>query len=392
MKIKQTLLSILVLFVGFSVAVLYVNNPEEAIKVPRVENRGILVETKKIEVGDYRLVIEAMGQIVPAKQIELKPQISGEIVDAESEFLPGGFFEIGEPIFYIDDEDYKIAEKKQRAILKQKYADLKLEMGRQEIAKSELQMLSKNSGYKVKNTDLALRQPQLIKAKSELDKAKSDVDMALLNLSRTVVNAPFDAMVVERNATIGDKVNTQTSVAKLVSTDEYWVKLSVPLKDMRWLNIPDPNDDSKVTLARIVMDGGRGWRNGRLLKVVGTLDNKSRLADMIVTIPDPLLLARDEDTDELPVILGDYVKVKMGGKTIQNVIRLPIKFLRDGNVVWAVKDGKLAFKKVKLIHEDRRYVYIRNGLEDVSEIITSDVPVAVDGMKIRVGDENKDKS
>lgn len=380
--LKKFAIPIVVLVIGIVIFTLFIKNPDEAKKRPQAESKGFLVEVKSVEFGNYPIKVEAMGQIAPAMEVELKPQISGEILSIEGEFIPGGFFKTDEPILYIDPEDYKIAKQKQEAVFSQAEADFKLEMGRQSVAKNELDILAKTTGKKLDNPALALRAPQLSQAKAELQKAKSDLNMAELNLSRAVIKAPFNALITSRNTTIGDKVTPQTSLATLVNTDEYWVKISVPIHSLQWLNIPK-GDDYTLNFVDIIMDSGRGKREGYLLKMIGTLDTQSRLADMLVAIPDPLLLTQKE-TNLVPLILGDYVKVVIAGKTLENSVRIPISWLRDDNILWLFKDGKLFFQKVEPVYEDRDYVYIKSGLAEGDIVITSDIPVPIGGMKIRI--------
>jgi len=40
-----------------------------------------LVEVQKIVTGPQRTVIHAMGEIVPAREIDLKPRVNGEVTD-----------------------------------------------------------------------------------------------------------------------------------------------------------------------------------------------------------------------------------------------------------------------------------------------------------------------
>lgn len=382
--IKQIFIPLWVLLLGIIIATLFVSNPDEAKKKPVIEDKGFLVETAKIKLGDYPITVEAMGQITPAMEITLKPQVSGEIITASNEFVPGGFFESGEEILTIDPKDYQIAKQKQQAILQQAEADFRLEMGRQTVAKNELEILAKSTGKKLDNPDLALRAPQLLQAKAELDKAKSDLKVANLNLERTMINAPFNAIITGRSATIGDKVTPQTSIATLVSTDEYWVKISVPVNSLQWLEIPKGTGDYNLSFAKVIMDGGRGTREGFLLRMTGTVDTKSRLADMLVAIPDPLLLnIKEPRENEIPLILGDYVKVELEGKKLKQVARIPSGWVRDGNIVWIMKNNRMYFTRVNILYEDRNYAYIDSGLENGDVVVTSDVPVPVEGMKVR---------
>ncbi len=376
---------LLVLVIGAGVGVWFFSHPDEAKKRQHPPAQEFLVETGHAEFGNYAVNIEAMGQVMPAMEISLKPQISGEIIIASSELVPGGFLLEDDPVLYIDIEDYELVVKKQSALLKQAEADYRLEMGRQDVAHDELEILARTTGKKLENTALALRAPQLDQARAEMDKAQSELDMAKLDLRRTKITSPFNALVIDRQVTLGDKVTTQDTLATLVNTDEYWIELSVPVNELKWLIVP--GEKSAGSAATIIMDGGRGQREGKLLKLTGTLDQESRFAGLLVSVSDPLLLNTENDEGALPLILNDYVKVILEGKRLEKAARIPLSWLRDGNIVYvAQSDGVLEFRSVEVAYEDRDYTYITSGLSKDDSIIFSNIPVPVDGMKVKAID------
>lgn len=347
------------------------SHPQEAQKGLKPPEKAALVSTSHAEHGSYNIPIEAMGQIIPATQIMLRAQLSGEILSIHDEFVPGGHLTQGETILQIDPADYQIALQKQQAIMQQAGASYQLELGRQKLAKEELTILSRTTGKKPDDTDLALRVPQLLQAEAELQKARADLEKAELDMRRTQIFAPFNALVTERHVTAGDKISTQDTLAQLVGTDEYWIDLSVPVTDLQWLGA-----GSKAT---IFMDNGRGTRTGYLLKQTGNLNNESRFASLLVAVKDPL--------QSPPLILGDYVKVILDGHTLDNSVRIPLPWLRDGNTVWLVENGKLAIQNVKIIYNDRDFAYIAAGIKPDDLIITSQISVPVNGMALRTMEE-----
>ena len=377
-------LPLLVLLGGIAITALFILNPNEAKKRPKPEEQGMLVTTTTTETGDYTIELEAMGQIVPAMEVALKPQVSGTVEFIADSFVPGGFFRMGDPILHIDPEDYAKNKKKQEALLKQAEADYALEMGRQSVARRELDILAKTTGKKLERPNLALREPQLAQARAELEKAQAELDAAKLMLARTTIHAPFNALVTERFVTLGDTVSNQTTLATLVNTDEYWVKISVPTQHLQWLKLATAKTHDPSP-AHILFGEGNASREGYLLRMVGTLDPQSRLADLLVAVPDPLLLVGPKQMqDKQPLILGDYVTVKLEGKTLTHVTRLPIQLLRDGNVLWIEKAGTLEIRPVTPLYEDRHYVYFDQGIAPEDQIISSNIPVPVEGMRVRL--------
>ncbi|MCB9990729.1 MAG: efflux RND transporter periplasmic adaptor subunit [Rhodospirillales bacterium] len=378
------LIPLAILAAGLVIGGWFFANPDEAQKRPRPEAQALLVETGNGSYGTFKAQVEAMGQVVPAVAATLKPQVAGEILDVSPEFVPGGAFEKDAVILQIDPEDYELAVRKQQAVLEQAKAAYDLEMGRQSVARDELKILERTTGHKPDNPQLALRGPQLAQAKAELDKAQADLDVAKLNLQRAVIVAPFNALVVSRSATLGDKVSSGQELAELVKTDEYWVELSLPVHDLRWLKLPQPESGGGSN-AVIYLDGGRGERYGMLMKLSGALDTDSRLATVLVSVPDPL--GKDTDGAAAPLILGDYVRVVLEGQALENTVRIPLGWLRDDGIVWVKKDGVMEFRPVVSIYQDREYAYISEGIAPDDVIVTSDIAVPVKDMKIRTAEE-----
>lgn len=383
-KLLKTIVPLIILAGGILIGAWFFINPDEARKRPAPEINALLVEIGQAEQGDYTAMVEAMGQVIPAMEIDLKAQVSGEIIDTEEEFMPGGNFEKGATILTVDPADYELLVKKQQAIVKQAQADYALEMGRQSVAKDELKIIERTTGRKPESPALALRRPQLTQAEAELEKVQSDLDTAQLGLKRTVITAPFNALVRMRDVALGDKVSSGETLATLVNTDEYWIEIAIPVSDLQWLDVPHKGSDMRSD-ARIVLDGNRGERQGVLLKLTGSLDAQSRLATALIAVPDPLV--EDAESSAPSLILGDYARVVLAGRALDNVTRIPLAWVRDGNVVWVKDNQKLVYKTVDIVFEDRDYAYIANGLNPDDAIVTSDIAVSVENMTIRTQEE-----
>lgn len=358
-----------------------VNKPE-AKKEFDHQKQTTLVEIISATPASQPIRIEVMGQVKAATQTDIKTQAAGKIIHAAPEFLPGGFFKAGEEMLRIDPADYELDVRIKSATLNQAKATMSLEMGKQSIAQDELRILEQTTGRKLDNSGLALRKPQYAQAKADVEAAKAALDLAELNLKRTGITAPFDAMVQTRNVNLGNSVSTQETLATLVRTDEYWIEISVPVQDLHWLELPDIQGKGG-SKASIYLDGGRGLREGRLFKNTGTLDPQSRLATLIVSIPDPLLLqSKSKTKDTYPLVLEDYVRVTLHGKILENAFILPRAYIRDENKVWIEKDGKLIIRPVTIAHEDRNFSYVVDGLVAGDHIVTSSIAAPIEDMDI----------
>ncbi|MCK5374974.1 MAG: efflux RND transporter periplasmic adaptor subunit [Alphaproteobacteria bacterium] len=390
-RLLLAFISLAILGIGVSIAEWFTSHPAHTEKVTKHVKRQVYVTITPIAFGNFPVKIEVMGNIVPAHKMVLKAQVSGEIVAVSEQFIPGGFFKAGEEIMKIDPVNYNLAVKSKRAVLKQAKAALQLEEGRQQIAKNEIEILQRSTGQTLKNTDLALRKPQLEQAKADLDTAQSALDIALLDLKRTSLNTPFDAIVTERNTDLGNVIAAQSQLATLVSTNEYWIDLDISLRDLPWLSFPDNAIGSTGTKAIIKLGNKRGLREGEVFKQTGVVDKQSRLTGVIVRVNDPLLMEENNEHAAYPLILGDYVPVILIGKTLKGAARIAQQYVHqsdNGNFVWLEQGGKLVIQPVTVTYKDRKYAYITEGLDYATNLVTSNIITPVAGMNIIVRNNN----
>jgi multidrug efflux pump subunit AcrA (membrane-fusion protein) len=355
-----------------------------------------LVEVETMHTQDYPIVIETLGQVKPAVEVSLRSQVSGTIINTTPAFTPGKVVSSGEVLIQIDPKDYELALQKQEALYQQAQASYAIEQGQQQIAQNELSLLFEVTGQKPEDTTLALRAPQLAQVEAALENARVDLDMARLDVQRTTISAPFDALITERLVGIGDNISTQDKLSTLVATDRYWVTLAVPLQQLTQLQLPkkriyQPGVSPRVIEAEVLLQGTNHRRKAYVLGTTGVVNEDSRLAEILVAIPDPLLLKgkaqhKQETMEHSTFSLGDYVKVLLPGKRIKNGIRLPLAWLREGNAVWLMVDGTLKRKKLTPVYQDQKYAYFTQGLTTGDTIITSELVLVVDGMPVRTQD------
>ena len=327
---------------------------------------------------DTRSMIKAMGTVTASREITLKARVSGEILALSPHFTPGGHLAQGDLILKLDASDYQVEVQKAESALAKARANLAIEQGSQTIAREELRLLAETSTDTIAETDLALRKPQLQQAQAAVSSAEADLRRARLDLARTEVRAPFNALVIDQNVNLGSHVNSQDALATLVSTDEYWVAAAVPLDRLSALALNPENG----SMATIRSQSGYGQWQGRVLRATGRLNEKSRMAKVIIAIPDPMGIHSDSDRPQL--MLDDYVSVEIQGRELPSVIALPRGALHDDNTVWIFRDGRLHIEKVTLAWKQTDRVLVRSGLAVGDQVIVSDLATPVEGMQLKI--------
>lgn len=347
-----------------------------------VRSSAMLVDVTEAEAGTFRPVIKAMGTVVPAREITLRPRVSGRVIGIGEEFVPGGYVAQGDVLLNIEQADYANALQQRKAELAQTQSSLEMEQGQAAKARQDYESLGRE--LPPERRALVLRQPQLKAARAALQSARAAVEQAELDLARTEIRAPFDAHVLSRNVNEGSQVNVGDTLARLVGVDTYWVEVTIPVEELRWLDFAD-GDRSASSAVRV--RNRSAWpegtyRDGYLYRLVGELDANTRLARVLVAVPDPL--ARNADDPDTPrLIVGAFVETRIQGRPIENVVRLDRDHLRKDDTVWLMKDGKLAIEPVEVVFKDNEYAYVRGGVRSGERIVTSSLATVQEGLSLR---------
>ena len=344
------------------------------------------VETKVFEKGTHRIQVSAMGTIVAAHKISLEARVSGNVISVSESFIPCGCFQKGEEILRIDRQDYDLALSEVKAEVTNAEYNLKIEHGYQNVAEHEWNLLKKSAKGTVKEAALALRKPHLEKAKADLTAAKAKVRKALLDLERTKITAPFAAMVETKSTDIGATVNSQEALATLVGTDEFWVQVSVPVDRLDWITFPsgDGTPGAKVDITSGSSDH-TSQREGLVIRLLPSLESEGRMARVLVSVKDPLNLARNPNLK--PMLLDSYVTVYIDGREIDDAYCIPREAFRENGKIWIMTaEGRLDVRQVNPVWRDAESVLIKEELRPGEEVIMSFLSTPVQGMKLRTID------
>ena len=314
----------------------------------------------------------------------MKTRVPGEIQAIHPEFVEGGFIRAGEKMLKIDAEDYELAlARKESAVVNADYA-LKVEMGYQDVARQEWSLLYPERTANAQEEELALRQPHLAKARSDLAAARAELEQSRLNLSRTDILAPFNAIVRSTHVNVGSQVSTQDALAQLVGTDEYWIQVSLPVERLAWIQIPRTNTE-KGALVTVSYRGNQ--RQGTVARLLSDLETDGRMARILVSVKDPLGLKSENQDNAPPMLIGEFVRVEIQGQRLTDVYRIPRSALRDNSTIWILTDDDtLKILPVETVWRDADYVLMKNGIVPGQSLIVSDLSSPVDGLPLRDND------
>ena len=341
-----------------------------------------IVETVRTKKFNVIVNVPAMGTVLPALEVTITPEVTGRIVDRSPNLVAGGKLDKGETIVRLDDREYNLAVKQQEAAVERAWFDIKVEEGRQVIAKREWELVGSKQPASRVSKELTLRKPHLENARAALSSAQSGLERAKLNVERTLLKSPFNAIVVEEFVDIGQVVTLQTKVARLVGRDRFWVRAALPVEKLSWFDLPDKegNNGALVTIRQDTGEGTAIVKEGRVVRLLSDIDPAGRLARVLIAVDNPL------EGPGLPMLLGAYVSVEIRGKELKEIIAIPRKALQQGDRVYVMnEEDKLDIRKVEILWRRRDDVLIKSGVNAQERIVISRIATPLPNMQLRVG-------
>jgi RND family efflux transporter MFP subunit len=380
-KLIKIGLPLVILALGFAaMRIMIASRPE-----PRREVRddpGALVEVLTATRGAHPIKVQGTGTVQPRQEISLTPQVSGRVTKVAAGFIAGGFFRQGEFLFQIEEADYRLAVDRAQAALAKAEYDLVAMQGQARIARQEWQRLQ--LGNAEEPNPLVLYEPQLKNAQAALLAANASLQQAQLDLQRTVLRAPFNAVIRSESVDLGQYVRAGTAVAMLAGTDQAEIVVPLPLEELAWLRIPRQNEPTAGSTATVQLSSGDDtfrW-SGRVVRRLGDVDPQGRMARLVVVVVDPYGLHKGA-VARPPLDMGTFVQVILEGSLLQDVTVLPAAALRDDHTVWVMNGNQLKVRPVEVVRRARDEVVIGKGLVPGDQVVLTNLAGAVEGMKLR---------
>jgi multidrug efflux pump subunit AcrA (membrane-fusion protein) len=407
-----------VLLVSVAIAVVLVQLRPRAEKQERTSD-GRLVEAVRTRPQTLPMIVEAYGTVAPRESLKLVAEVRGQVVAMHPAFTEGGFVNTGEVLLSIDPRDYELAVRRADVGIRLAKADLdhleqdvlnlnaslKLAQSDVDLAMAELHRLKKLAGrdmtsqsvldkadrqylssrerlQSVKN-QLALTGPNRIRLESQLEMASVAMEQAALELERCRIEAPFDAWVTEKMVETGQHLAAGQPVGSIYRAGAFDIDVKIPVGDLVWFPENGNSEEGLPVAVRYTeITPPRIW-DGRVARVKAALDAATRTLPVVVEVDDP---AGPEGIASNANRLkpGMFVTVRIQGRQVENIHRLPRHLVHDGDTVYLADDLQLRIQQVTILRRFEKTVLISDGLSDGDLVITTPISGALPGMKIRL--------
>jgi RND family efflux transporter MFP subunit len=327
-----------------------------------------VVAVQVVDMQTIHLKIPSQGTVSPRQHIRLVAEVSGAVVEVSESFLGGNLVKAGETLVVIDDTDYQVTVADARARL------------------LEAQLNFRDKKARFQSNSLAVQQ-----ARAQQTAAEKKLAQAQQDLDNTRIKAPFNALIQNKQADLGQFINTGSTIASLSSTDRAEVPLPLTGRDLEMITDKPFPLDSSIPVTLYSGTGNKQiTRKASITRIEGGVDENTRVYHAIATIDDPYHLRDEKNYDALAI--GMFVTAEIQSKPIHNSVSLP------RNAVHIVKgdqfklytlnlDNTLAEKDVTILREQEGRVIISDGLQQGDRVVVTPLSQVWDGMKVKTGEK-----
>lgn len=382
-KSRQLTLSLALLAGATAItAVMYALRPDTETAEPVYA--AVTVDVAEVVKQNLRIQVQAQGTVMPLRQSAILAEVKGRVVEVANNFQVGGFVARDAVLLRIDPRDYQTSLLHAQAALEAAESALVQEKGRGQVAQREWEKLPKNSQRSEEARDLYLRRPQLDEANARLLAAQADLNTARDNLERTIIRAPYDALIRQKHTDLGQFVSPGAALADIFSVEAAEVRLPIPQSKLDYLELPGLEgyeDGAAIDLYTEVGGEIKHW-SARLHRTEGVFDERSRVLHTVARIEDPYGLRHP---GQLPLRIGTFVSADIEGRELTDVVVLPRYVLRAGSFVWVVdKSMHLRNRQVSSLRTGGDWAYITAGLEDGEQVSLTGLDASFAGALVEI--------
>ena len=322
-----------------------------------------------------QLSVQSQGTVAPNTESELIPEVSGRVVWVSKSLVNGGYFEEGDVLLRLDDQDHRSSLQRAKAALTR--AEAEFQHARFEYKR--MQSLEERKLASRSQIENSLRASRVSEA--TLQDARASYAQAARDLERTQLKAPFTGLVRKESVDIGQLVGRGSAVATVYASDQAEVRLPIADRQLAFLNLPVghrgelPLDQQPNVRLSAEYAGRKLEWNGKIVRTEAQIDTSSRMVHVIARVAN--------ENQVTPLVVGLFVKADIEGVLANDIVVLPRNALRNGGRVLVVdENNKLRFREIETLRLHKDDVLIKAGLEPGERVCISPMQTPIEGMTV----------
>jgi RND family efflux transporter MFP subunit len=341
------------------------------------------------------------GTLAAEQQIVLGLKVAGRLSEVTVDL--GSAVKKGEPVARLDVTDFELRVRQAQAALQQARARLglppdsessdvviettplvkqaKAQMDEAAARRDRALRLAERGLIAQADVDIAVTGFQVGEARYQdaLDEARnrqavlaqrvSELEIALQQRADSIVYAPIDGMISDRQANVGQYVGAGASVVTLVQVNPLRLRAAVPERQARSLRVGLP--------VRVTVEGVPGVHGGRVARISPAIDQTNRTLMIEAAVLNPAGVLRP----------GGFARSEIVVSTGHRALTVPsASLLTFAGIdrVFAVKDGKAVEKRVKTGRRFADAVEVVEGLSAGEQVVVNPGDLT-DGTAVKVG-------
>jgi multidrug efflux pump subunit AcrA (membrane-fusion protein) len=334
---------------------------------PTVEKAVSSVYIDTVKNKEIPIIIAATGNLIAKNKIELFSEVQGILRINSKEFKPGTYYQKGETILSIADDEFNASLQAQRSSLYNAITailpDIRLDYP---------QEFQKWQNY-LANFDINKTVPKLPSTQSEKEKlfisGKAiftnyyNVKNAEVRLTKYQIKAPFNGILTETLVNPGTLIRIGQKLGEYIEPSIFEMQIAVNASFAPYLSI-----GKEVVLKTLESNEPI---IGKVIRINGKVDQTTQTINVYIQVSDKNL--KD----------GMYLEAHLNTKNEKEAIEISRKLLVNNNQLFIVNDSILKLITVNPIYFNKETVVIK-GVENGSIILSKSVPGAYDGMKVQI--------
>lgn len=339
------------------------NASAKAAKAPTGPLELAAVDVAVVERRVLARELPLSGTVQPLQQAAIRARVSGALLS-----LPvreGDSVRAGDVLARIEVRNLAAQVDAQAAALEKSRADLALAQSQMEMNAALLA-----DGYLSQNAFEVARGAQATAA-ANVRAAEAQLRAARVLLDDAVLRAPFDGVVAQQLARVGEKVSPDAALLLLVDLSRMELDAPVPATEVAAVQIGQQ--------AQFSVDGLSGQRfEATVQRINPTTDAGTRSIRIHLGLDNPEGVLRG----------GMFAQGRLRLAATGPVVAVPAAAIRrDAGVAYVLRleDGQLRRRDVQLgqMPVDADWIELRDGIEVGDAVLVARSPALVDGVAIR---------
>jgi RND family efflux transporter MFP subunit len=344
----------------------------------------------KAEAGGRQSLLNASGYVTPRRRATIAAKITGRVTGVY--FDEGTHVRQGQLLARLDDSDVKRAleaAKADRESAQAAIADYVVQLKNARIQLGRAEQLQKAGVQTQENLDNASMAAESLTAKIALAKqqvagADARINEAQQAVDNTVILAPFDGIVVSKDAQVGEMVSpisagggfTRTGIATIVDMNSNEIEVDV---NESYIARVLPNQPVTATL-----DAYPDWQiPAKVRTVIPTADRQKATVKVRISFLklDPKILP---DMGVKVAFLSEEQPKAKGPEPITYIPKSAVRSDGGTSIVFLVHDGKVEHRAIRVGADRGTDVAIMAGVMPGDSLVVTGPATLHDGDKVEI--------